>query len=114
MPGDTKINVHTDSCNFILTSHLALVVPENGNNKCRLTVGPDTREWLEGTSMVFDTSIFHDAINESDGTRYILMLRVWHPELMDVERDALQVRKRKGGGEGSEERDKAYNAWIIN
>ena len=35
-------------------------------------------------------SIFHDAVNDSDEYRYILMLRVWHPELTDTERAALQ------------------------
>ncbi|KAH8071846.1 hypothetical protein JL720_11348 [Aureococcus anophagefferens] len=34
--------------------------------------------------------IFHDAVNDSDEYRYILMLRVWHPELTDTERAALQ------------------------
>jgi len=90
MPGNTKINPHTDSCNFILTSHLALIVPENGKGKCRLQVGPETREWLEGKTTVFDTSIYHDACNDSSSTRYILMLRVWHPGLTTVEREALQ------------------------
>ena len=40
--------------------------------------------------MLFDTSLYHDAANDSDDTRYILMLRTWHPELSDVERKALQ------------------------
>lgn len=69
MDGKTKINPHTDSCNFILTSHLALIIPENGRNKCRLRVGDEEREWLEGKVSVFDTSIYHDAVNDSDGER---------------------------------------------
>lgn len=40
--------------------------------------------------MMFDTSIMHDAVNESDLTRYILMIRLWHPSLSCVERQALQ------------------------
>ena len=40
--------------------------------------------------MLFDTSLYHDAANDSDDTRFILMLRTWHPELSDVERKALQ------------------------
>jgi hypothetical protein len=39
---------------------------------------------------MFDNSIMHAAINESDKTRYILMLRLWHPDLTDVERQAIQ------------------------
>jgi len=82
----SKINPHTDSCNFILTSHLGLRIPE----RCSLTVGDETREWTEGRVSLFDTSIFHDAVNDSDEDRYILMLRVWHPELTAVETKALQ------------------------
>lgn len=32
----------------------------------------------------------HDAVNESDEMRYILMLRLWHPDLTSAEREALQ------------------------
>jgi len=90
MKPHTDIKLHSDFTNFVLTSHLALEIPENGSNKCRLSVGDDTREWLNGEVMLFDTSIMHDAINESDGTRYILMLRLWHPSLTEPERNALQ------------------------
>mmetsp|Transcript_2651 Transcript_2651/g.4041 ORF Transcript_2651/g.4041 Transcript_2651/m.4041 type:complete len:83 (-) Transcript_2651:414-662(-) len=40
--------------------------------------------------MMFDTSILHDAVNESNEKRYILMFRVWHPDLPKKERNALQ------------------------
>ena len=38
-----------------------------------------------------ETSIMHDAVIETDETRYILMFRVWHPDLTDAERGALQM-----------------------
>jgi Aspartyl/Asparaginyl beta-hydroxylase len=84
------IQPHSDFTNFVLTSHLALDIPYSGENKCRLSVGDTQRQWINGELMLFDTSIQHDAINESDLTRYILMLRVWHPDLSDPERQALQ------------------------
>jgi hypothetical protein len=90
MKPHSKIELHSDNTNFVLTCHLAIDIPESGRNKCRLTVGDDTRQWINGQVMLFDTSILHDAINESDKTRYILMLRVWHPDLTDVEKEALQ------------------------
>mmetsp|Transcript_8085 Transcript_8085/g.16823 ORF Transcript_8085/g.16823 Transcript_8085/m.16823 type:complete len:410 (+) Transcript_8085:153-1382(+) len=90
MKPHTSIKPHSDFTNFVLTSHLPLVIPENGNNKCRLSVGDETRQWLEGNVMMFDTSIYHDAVNESDEMRYILMFRVWHPDLTKEEREALQ------------------------
>jgi aspartyl/asparaginyl beta-hydroxylase (cupin superfamily) len=90
MKPHTSIKPHSDFTNFVLTSHLPLVIPENGNNKCRLAVGDETRQWIEGKVMLFDTSIYHDAFNDSDEMRYILMFRVWHPDLTKDERDALQ------------------------
>ncbi|CAB9501239.1 asparaginyl beta-hydroxylase [Seminavis robusta] len=90
MKPNSSIKPHTDFTNFVLTSHLPLVIPESGNNKCRLTIGDETRQWIDGQLMLFDTSIMHDAINESDQMRYILMMRVWHPDLTPTERQALQ------------------------
>lgn len=90
MKPHSDIRPHSDFTNFVLTSHLPLKIPENGNNKCRLTIGDTTRQWIEGELMAFDTSIMHDAINESDEMRYILMMRVWHPDLTQEEQNALQ------------------------
>ena len=91
MKPHSEIKLHSDFTNFVLTSHLAVDIPNNGENKCRLTIGDETRQWINGEVMLFDTSIMHDAVNESDDTRYILMFRVWHPDLTDVERNALQL-----------------------
>jgi len=90
MDPNSEIKPHSDFTNFVLTCHLAIDIPENGQNKCRLTIGNVTKEWLNGKVMLFDTSVMHDAINETDETRYILMFRVWHPDLTDVEKEALQ------------------------
>lgn len=90
MKGPSKIERHSDFTNFVLTSHLAIDIPSNGENKCRLTIGDTTRQWMNGKCMVFDTSLLHDAVNESDQMRYILMMRIWHPDLTLVEREALQ------------------------
>jgi aspartate beta-hydroxylase len=90
MEPHSDILIHTDNTNFVVTSHLALDIPYSGENKCRLTIGDETRQWINGEICMFDTSILHSAINESDKTRYILMLRLWHPDLTEVERQAIQ------------------------
>jgi len=90
MEPQSDIKLHSDNADFVLTAHLPLVVPDNGKNKCRITVGDESREWLEGRMMMFDTSIMHAAANESDQKRYILMFRLWHPDLAPVERKAIQ------------------------
>jgi aspartate beta-hydroxylase len=86
----TNIKPHSDFTNFVLTSHLAVDIPYSGSNRCRLTVGDTTRQWINGQVTLFDTSVTHDAVNDSDRTRYILMMRVWHPDLTETERRALQ------------------------
>jgi len=88
MPPKTHIKPHSDMCNFVLTCHLGVDVPEG---ECDLTVGDRTVEWRNGKVMLFDTSILHEAENRADVTRYILMLRVFHPELTALERSAMQL-----------------------
>jgi aspartyl/asparaginyl beta-hydroxylase (cupin superfamily) len=42
-----------------------------------------------GKAILFDDSIEHEAFNDSDQTRVILLLEVWNPALDAAERDAL-------------------------
>ena len=86
MPAGTSIGAHSDECNFHLTSHLGIDVPEG---ECWLQVGDERREWRNGKLMLFDTSVMHCAANEAAVDRYVLMMRVWHPGLTATEVDAL-------------------------
>jgi len=88
MDANSKISPHSDFTNFVVTSHLGLDIP--GQDKCRLTIGDETRSWKNGEVMMFDTSIIHEATNEANKTRYILMMRLWHPDLTSAEKEALQ------------------------
>jgi hypothetical protein len=90
MNGPSAIKNHKDFTNFVLTSHLALDIPYSGENKCGISVGDKTREWIDKSVMVLDTSLMYDAVNESDEMQYILMLRLWHPDLTPAKREALQ------------------------
>lgn len=84
-PG-SGIAAHTDGCNFILTSHLALMAEPD---KAYIDVGGERRFWEEGKVMVFDTSYVHSTMNTSEDSRYVLLLRLWHPGVTEVEREAL-------------------------
>lgn len=85
---NTGIKPHTDNTNFILTSHLGLDVPEG---ECWMKVGEFKKEWKNGHGMIADTSFVHSTANESEvKTRYVLIIRFWHPQLTTVERCALQ------------------------
>jgi aspartate beta-hydroxylase len=80
-PG-AHIPPHNGMINTRLICHLPLVVP----GKCRFRVGNEVREWQEGRAWVFDDSIDHEAWNDSDRTRVILLFDIDRPELDDEER----------------------------
>jgi aspartyl/asparaginyl beta-hydroxylase (cupin superfamily)/Flp pilus assembly protein TadD len=78
----TTIPAHTGVSNTRLVCHLALIIPEN----CSFRVGNDTRQWVPGKVWVFDDTIEHEARNESDKLRVVLIFDVWHPHLTPPER----------------------------
>ena len=73
---------HTGETNARLVAHLPLVVPDG----CHFRVGYDWRQWREGKCWVFDDTLEHEARNDSDQLRVILMLDVWNPLLSLEER----------------------------
>jgi aspartyl/asparaginyl beta-hydroxylase (cupin superfamily) len=64
-----------------------LIVPDG----CRLRVGAEVRDVRAGEVLLFDDSIEHEAWNDSDAPRAILLFEVWRPELTEAERQALTV-----------------------
>jgi aspartyl/asparaginyl beta-hydroxylase (cupin superfamily) len=82
----TRIPAHTGVTNTRLTVHLPLVVPAG----CGFRVGGETREWRTGTAWVFDDTLEHEAWNESDSARALLIFDVWHPELTLLERELVR------------------------
>lgn len=81
----TRIPPHTGVTNARLTVHLPLIVPKG----CGFRVGGETREWVPGKAWVFDDTIEHEAWNDSDEPRTILIFDVWHPMLDAEERAGL-------------------------
>ena len=78
----TRIPPHTGVSNVRLVTHLPLIVPEG----CGFRVGNETREWIPGRAWVFDDTIEHEAWNDSDKLRVVLLFDVWHPHLTPPER----------------------------
>ncbi len=83
----TTIPPHTGVTNTRLTVHLPLIVPPG----CRFRVGGETRDWQSGTAWVFDDTIEHEAWNDSDAARAILIFDVWNPQLTALERDLVRA-----------------------
>ena len=83
----TRIPAHTGVTNTRLTVHLPLVIPPG----CGFRVGGTTREWEPGKAWVFDDTIEHEAWNDSDTPRAILIFDIWNPLLTPAERDMIQT-----------------------
>jgi aspartate beta-hydroxylase len=80
-PG-ARIPPHNGYTNIRLICHLPLIVPGN----CGLRVGNETRPPRVGELVVFDDSIEHEAWNNSNELRVILLFDIWRPELSAEER----------------------------
>ncbi len=81
----TRIPPHTGVANTRLVVHLPLIVPDG----CGFRVGNETRPWREGEAWVFDDTIEHEAWNDSDLPRVILICDVWSPRLSQTERELI-------------------------
>jgi beta-hydroxylase len=76
-PG-VRIAAHHGIFAGVLRYHLALIVPEKAE-LCGLRVHDRTRHWSLGASLLFDETRRHEAWNESDGERVVLLLDVKRP-----------------------------------
>ncbi len=81
----TRIPPHTGVANTRLVCHLPLIVPPD----CGFRVGGTTVEWTEGQAFVFDDTIEHEAWNDSDQLRVVLIFDLWAPALTESERGAV-------------------------
>jgi aspartyl/asparaginyl beta-hydroxylase (cupin superfamily) len=83
----SHIAPHCGPINTRLTCHLGLVIQRG----CSLRVGTEVLNWQEGKCLVFDDSFEHEAWNNSDGERIVLLIQFWHPDLTDAEVWAIKA-----------------------
>lgn len=81
----TRIPPHTGVTNTRAIVHLPLIVPPG----CGFRVGGETRAWQAGRAFAFDDTIEHEAWNDSNDLRAVLIFDVWNPHLSERERDLL-------------------------
>lgn len=89
---NTRIPPHTGSTNARLLVHLPLVLP----GPAGFRVGNETRTWRIGEAWVFDDSIEHEAWNDADETRVIMIFDVWNPLLNEAEKEMVRVLLQAG------------------
>jgi hypothetical protein len=85
--GRTHIEPHRGPTNLRLRCHLALTVPQGD---CGIRVGEETRRWEEGRCLVFDDYFDHEAWNDTDEDRLVLIVDLWHPGLSATEVTLLE------------------------
>jgi aspartyl/asparaginyl beta-hydroxylase (cupin superfamily) len=82
----TRIPPHHGVNNTRLVVHLPLIVPPG----CGFRVGGERREWQPGKAFIFDDTIEHEAWNDSDLPRAVLILDIWSPFLSAAEREFVR------------------------
>jgi aspartyl/asparaginyl beta-hydroxylase (cupin superfamily)/Flp pilus assembly protein TadD len=82
----TRIPPHTGVSNTRLIVHLPLMVPPG----CGFRVGGERREWQPGKAFVFDDTIEHEAWNDSDVSRAVLIFDIWSPYVSAAEREMVR------------------------
>mmetsp|Transcript_12370 Transcript_12370/g.24940 ORF Transcript_12370/g.24940 Transcript_12370/m.24940 type:complete len:340 (+) Transcript_12370:25-1044(+) len=99
--GKSSIRPHTGPMNLRLRMHLPLMVPNVSEEKIPLSstnntrpvtgirVADQVREWKEGSAVVLDDSYVHEVWNDSEETRVLLLLDLWHPDVKAVERESI-------------------------
>ena len=80
-----RIAPHHGMINARLICHLPLIVPPD----CGFRVGNEVRTWEPGKLLVFDDTIEHEAWNDSEQDRILLIFDIWRPELTLEERRAV-------------------------
>lgn len=81
----TRIPPHNGVTNVRLVTHVPLIVPEGCGFRC----GNEVRQWVPGKAWVFDDTIEHEAWNDSDKLRVVLIFDIWHPHLTAAERELI-------------------------
>jgi aspartate beta-hydroxylase len=81
----TRIPAHTGVTNVRLVTHVPLIIPEGCGFRC----GNQARQWTPGKAWVFDDTIEHEAWNDSDKLRVVLIFDIWHPYLTAAERSLV-------------------------
>ena len=88
---------HRGSTASILRYHLALIVPDQGENSWLTVAGVNT-PWREGKGILFDDTFEHSAQNGAKQNRVVLIVDIFRPNLgfLDNFVQKLEIWKRTG------------------
>ncbi|MBW4331277.1 aspartyl/asparaginyl beta-hydroxylase domain-containing protein [Stakelama sp. CBK3Z-3] len=75
-PG-THIPAHRGVTKGLITCHLGLIVPRDGD--VRMRIGDRVLRWAEGETLIFDDTYDHEVWNDTSGTRVVLLIQFERP-----------------------------------
>jgi aspartyl/asparaginyl beta-hydroxylase (cupin superfamily) len=93
----SHIPPHNGETNARVVAHLPLIVPDG----CRYRVGFERRTWRVGETLIFDDTIEHEAHNDSDELRVVLIFDLWNPLLAPEERELVKAMTQKARAFGA-------------
>lgn len=76
IPPKTKILPHKGFTKMVLRVHLGLIIPDGDIG---IRVGNQVRKWEEGKLLILDDSFEHEAWNNTDFDRVVLMFDIVNP-----------------------------------
>jgi hypothetical protein len=88
-PG-SRILPHNDESNLWVVAHFGIDIPE----QCGIRVGRETRRWKQDEFLFFDACYQHEAWNDSDRPRIVLLFDFPNPALNEAEREFMMRRQR--------------------
>lgn len=74
----SHIAAHVGANRGALRLQVPIVVPGNDGD-CRIRIGDEMVHWHEGEAIVFDLKVDHEAWNDADATRVLLMVEIAQP-----------------------------------
>jgi len=100
LSGQSNIKAHCGPMNLRLRIHLPLIVPMTeltshspqeivATESCGLRVGKQTRQWIPGKAVVLDDSYEHEVWNKTMEPRVLLLVDIWHPDVLQEEKQRL-------------------------
>jgi beta-hydroxylase len=106
-----RIPPHDGPYKGVLRYHLGLRVPDAPVEQVGIRVGPETRGWREGGSLVFDDTYQHEAWNDTDETRVVLFVDVVRPLRQPMRAVNAAVIKTIGWSPFIQDAKRRHRAW---
>jgi len=103
---DTGLPRHVDPCSWVIACHMGITCPDEGEARPYIAVAGQKYMWQDGVVMLFDPSFKHETFNPTTQERIILNIDIFHPELSDLECEAIRLTidlKKKLFGSTQEE-----------